>query len=145
MFGSLGVPEIIFLLVLALLIFGPRKLPEIGRTLGRGLAEFRKATNELKRSLSTDGLQEELRQSDPRRTLRDELSRPFTSTEEPEPKGAAEPAKDAAEPAAPAETVARTTAGAGTPAAGTTAAGEGEANGEAAAADPEAGESGKTP
>lgn len=105
MFGPLGVPEIIFLLVLALLIFGPRKLPEIGRTLGRGLAEFRKASNELRRSLNTDGLQEDLRQSDPRRVLRDELSRPFTSTEEPKPKGDA-PAE------APTDTVARTAAGA---------------------------------
>ncbi|HEX3552267.1 MAG TPA: twin-arginine translocase TatA/TatE family subunit [Thermoanaerobaculia bacterium] len=52
--GSLGVPEIAFILVLALLIFGPKKLPEIGRTLGKGMAEFRKATNELKRSVNTE-------------------------------------------------------------------------------------------
>ncbi len=52
--GSLGVPEIAFILVLALLIFGPKKLPEIGRTLGKGIAEFRKATNELKRSVNTE-------------------------------------------------------------------------------------------
>jgi len=52
--GSLGLPEIAFIFVLALLIFGPKKLPEIGRTLGRGVAEFRKATNELKRSINTE-------------------------------------------------------------------------------------------
>jgi len=52
--GSLGWPEIGFIFVLALLIFGPKKLPEIGRTLGRGVAEFRKATNDLKRSISTE-------------------------------------------------------------------------------------------
>lgn len=52
--GSLGFPEIAFILVLALLIFGPNKLADIGRTLGRGVAEFRKATNELKRSISTE-------------------------------------------------------------------------------------------
>ena len=52
--GSLGVPEIAFILVLALLIFGPKKLPEIGRTLGKGMAEFRKATNELKRTVNTE-------------------------------------------------------------------------------------------
>jgi sec-independent protein translocase protein TatA len=52
--GSLGIPEIAFIFVLALLIFGPKKLPEIGRTLGRGMAEFRKATNELKRSINTE-------------------------------------------------------------------------------------------
>lgn len=54
MFGSLGFPEIIFIFVLALLIFGPRKLPEIGRTLGRGLAEFRRATSDLKRSIEQE-------------------------------------------------------------------------------------------
>jgi sec-independent protein translocase protein TatA len=52
--GSLGLPEIAFIFILALLIFGPKKLPEIGRTLGRGMAEFRKATNELKRSINTE-------------------------------------------------------------------------------------------
>ncbi|HEY7214688.1 MAG TPA: twin-arginine translocase TatA/TatE family subunit [Thermoanaerobaculia bacterium] len=52
--GSLGFTEIAFIFVLALLIFGPKKLPEIGRTLGRGVAEFRKATNELKRSINTE-------------------------------------------------------------------------------------------
>jgi sec-independent protein translocase protein TatA len=52
--GSLGLPEIAFIFILALLIFGPKKLPEIGRTLGRGVAEFRKATNELKRTINTE-------------------------------------------------------------------------------------------
>ena len=47
-------PEILFILVLALLIFGPKKLPEIGRTLGRGLGEFRRATNDLKRTFDAD-------------------------------------------------------------------------------------------
>jgi sec-independent protein translocase protein TatA len=53
MFG-LGVPELIFILLLALLIFGPKKLPEIGRTLGKGMSEFRKASNELTRSLNAE-------------------------------------------------------------------------------------------
>lgn len=52
--GSLGVPELAFIFILALLVFGPRKLPEIGRTLGRGMAEFRKAANELKRTVNTE-------------------------------------------------------------------------------------------
>ena len=54
MFGSLGMPELIFILVLALLIFGPKRLPQVGRTLGRGLREFRQATNELKRTVETE-------------------------------------------------------------------------------------------
>jgi TatA/E family protein of Tat protein translocase len=52
--GSLGLPEIAFIFIIALLIFGPKKLPELGRTLGRGMAEFRRATDELKRSINTE-------------------------------------------------------------------------------------------
>ena len=54
MLGSIGMPEILVILGLALLIFGPRKLPEIGKTLGRSLGEFRKATSDLKRSLEQE-------------------------------------------------------------------------------------------
>ena len=54
MFGSLGGPEIIFILVLALLLFGPRKLPQIGRTIGRTMGELRKATNEFRSTLERE-------------------------------------------------------------------------------------------
>ncbi len=54
MFGTLGGPEIILILVLALIIFGPRKLPEIGKSMGRMLAEFRKASNDFKRTLEDE-------------------------------------------------------------------------------------------
>jgi TatA/E family protein of Tat protein translocase len=46
--GPIGIPELIFLFVLALLIFGPKKLPELGKSLGKGMAEFRRASTELK-------------------------------------------------------------------------------------------------
>jgi len=46
--GPLGIPEMIFIFVFALVIFGPKKLPELGRTFGKGMAEFRRASNELK-------------------------------------------------------------------------------------------------
>jgi sec-independent protein translocase protein TatA len=46
--GPLGWQETVFIFVLALLIFGPKKLPELGKTLAKGLAEFRRASNELK-------------------------------------------------------------------------------------------------
>jgi len=46
--GSLGMQELIVIFLLALIVFGPRKLPELGKTIGKGLAEFKKASNELK-------------------------------------------------------------------------------------------------
>ncbi len=48
--GSLGMQEIIVIFVLALIVFGPRKLPEIGKSLGKALSEFKKASNELRQS-----------------------------------------------------------------------------------------------
>jgi len=54
MFGSIGGPELILIFVVALLIFGPRKLPELGRMVGKGLGEFRRAANDLRVSLETE-------------------------------------------------------------------------------------------
>src|ERR1700751_2697012 len=54
MFGSIGMPELIIIFVIALIIFGPRKLPELGRSLGRSLAEFKRASNELKSTLEEE-------------------------------------------------------------------------------------------
>lgn len=51
---NLGMPELIFIFVLALLIFGPKKLPELGKSLGKGLAEFKRASNELRSSLEEE-------------------------------------------------------------------------------------------
>jgi TatA/E family protein of Tat protein translocase len=45
---NLGLPEMIFIFLLALIIFGPRKLPEIGRQIGKAMAEFKRASNEFK-------------------------------------------------------------------------------------------------
>ncbi len=66
MFGPIGMQEMLLILAAALLIFGPRKLPEIGRTLGRGMAEFRRATSDLKRSIDVE-LDEEKRRPPARR------------------------------------------------------------------------------
>jgi len=53
MFG-IGMPELIIIMVIALIVIGPKKLPDLARALGRGMAEFRKATQEIKDSLDLD-------------------------------------------------------------------------------------------
>ncbi|MBU2497428.1 MAG: Sec-independent protein translocase protein TatB [Proteobacteria bacterium] len=68
MFG-IGLPELIVIMVVALIIIGPRKLPDLARALGKGMAEFRKATQEIKESLDLD---EEIH--DLKRDLADSIS-----------------------------------------------------------------------
>jgi TatA/E family protein of Tat protein translocase len=57
---NLGMPEMIFIFLLALVLFGPKKLPELGRQLGKALAEFKKASNEFKSQLETEMMNIEL-------------------------------------------------------------------------------------
>lgn len=54
MFPSLGMGELLIIGVVALIVFGPRKLPELGRSLGKTLQEFRRASNELKHTLDEE-------------------------------------------------------------------------------------------
>ena len=65
MFGSIGMPELIIIFVIALIIFGPRKLPELGKSLGRSLNEFKRASNELKSTLEDEIRVEEQRTATP--------------------------------------------------------------------------------
>jgi sec-independent protein translocase protein TatA len=64
MFGSVGVPELIIIFTIALIIFGPRKLPELGKSLGKSLAEFKRASNELKNTLDEEIRTEERRSTE---------------------------------------------------------------------------------
>ena len=54
MLGSIGMPELLVIFVIALVVFGPRKLPELGRSLGRTIAEFKRATSELQSTLERE-------------------------------------------------------------------------------------------
>lgn len=90
--GNLGMPELIMIMVLALLLFGPKKLPEIGKQVGKALGEFKRASNDLKRSI-----EEEVD-----RAGRDEEKAVPTEPPKPGPPDGSV-ATDAAKPAAPEE------------------------------------------
>ncbi len=71
---NIGPLELVVIFVIALVVVGPRKLPELGRTIGKGLREFRKAQEEVRRSLELDDLQDVRREiADTQRGFRDAL------------------------------------------------------------------------
>ncbi|HPC82519.1 MAG TPA: Sec-independent protein translocase protein TatB [Thermoanaerobaculaceae bacterium] len=102
MFGSLGIPELVMIFIVALLLFGPRKLPEIGRTVGKALSEFRRASNDLKRTLEDEVAAEDLRAA--HRELQQAVADPYAA-EPPTPPAdagfAPEPPATPLEPDAP--------------------------------------------
>lgn len=59
MFGNIGFPELLIILAIALLIFGPKKLPEVSRSIGRAVREFRRASDEIK-----DKIEQEIQAGD---------------------------------------------------------------------------------
>jgi sec-independent protein translocase protein TatA len=61
--GPIGMPEMLIIGVIALIIFGPRKLPELGKSLGKSIAEFKRASNELKNTLEEEIRTEELNEA----------------------------------------------------------------------------------
>jgi Tat protein translocase TatB subunit len=63
MFGTLGGPELLLILVIALIVFGPRKLPEIGKSLGKMMAEFRKASTDFQRTIEEEVEADKMRQA----------------------------------------------------------------------------------
>jgi sec-independent protein translocase protein TatA len=54
MFGTVGGPELVLILIIGLIVFGPRKLPEIGKSVGKMIVEFRKASNDFKRTIEEE-------------------------------------------------------------------------------------------
>ncbi len=91
MFGPLGVPELLLIFALILIVFGPRKLPEIGRTLGKALGEFRKATDDLKSTIEREVRLEELKKSVTPPSLESFVT-PYEAVSRSEPVDAPEPA-----------------------------------------------------
>jgi sec-independent protein translocase protein TatA len=105
MFGSIGMPELIIILVIALIIFGPRKLPELGRSLGRSIGEFKKASNELRSTLEEEIRIEE--QRDQRTAIRAEQDSALAAAVPPAP------APPPVTPAPPGDTTVERTTGTG--------------------------------
>jgi Tat protein translocase TatB subunit len=99
MFGTLGGPEIFLILVVALIVFGPRKLPEIGKSVGKMLAEFRKASNDFKRTIEDEVESERLRDLDAARPPA--AAPPPPATESPRVEEPAPPAVSREEPPPP--------------------------------------------
>ncbi len=75
MFGSIGMPELIVIFVIGLIIFGQRRLPEMGRSLGKSISEFKRTSNELRTTL-----EEEIRIDDQRREKDAPRPRPAEET-----------------------------------------------------------------
>ena len=104
---GLGMPEIVVILVIALIFFGPRKLPELGRSLGRTMNEFKKASNELRSTLEDEIRVEE--QKDQRAKTEADRGAAPAATVTPEPEVAESPTADPAPAAVDEPTVSRTT------------------------------------
>ena len=107
MFGSLGTMELVVILVIALIVFGPRKLPELGRSLGKSLGEFKRASNDLRNTLEEEIHVEERTRTAPAPPA------PASAPAAPEPAASAPAASAPAapEPAAPADDPQHDTAG----------------------------------
>ena len=95
--GSLGMPEILMILVIALIIFGPRKLPELGKTLGNSLAQFRRASEDFKRQWEDEVEIERRRIDVPEAPVERTTQSASIAEGETKPEPAAEPAAGVAE------------------------------------------------
>lgn len=78
MFGSLGFQELIIIFAIALLVFGPKKLPEVGRSIGRALREFRRTSDEIKEKLEEEIQADDIKEI---KTEFDDLKKDFNKDE----------------------------------------------------------------
>ena len=147
MIGPLGMQEMLIILVVALIVFGPRKLPQIGKTLGRSIAEFRRTSNELRSTLEREVQMEEFRAardeaSDLGKNLKDDMREGLDPKAGKAPEKAAQTAaNEGSGDAAPASEADGEAAGGGSrdPAAGSSS--DGSSGGSSSAESPSAGSS----
>lgn len=76
MFGSIGLPELVIIFIIALLVFGPKKLPEVGKTVGKAIRDFKKSTEDIK-----EKFEDEIR-ADEFQSLKDDLKKDIKEDEE---------------------------------------------------------------
>jgi sec-independent protein translocase protein TatA len=84
MFGSIGTEELILIFIVALLVFGPKRLPEIGRTVGKALREFKRTSEEIKGRIESEIEASELKSTarDLHTGIRDAAKDLFSETKE---------------------------------------------------------------
>jgi TatA/E family protein of Tat protein translocase len=110
MFG-IGMPELLVIFVIALLVFGPKELPKIGRTIGRAMAEFRRASDDLKEGIQREIDAAEREPSEPER----EPQADEAAMAPPSPETGTEELQEPPTPEPPAEEIVRRTAGSESP------------------------------
>jgi sec-independent protein translocase protein TatA len=88
--GPIGIPELIVIFIVALVVFGPKKLPELGKSLGKGLREFNKAKNELKATWDEQIREAESSLNSVKETVHEPVRKSIASIHDPAPESKTE-------------------------------------------------------